>query len=131
MGLASGLGLGVLLSRPAAVDPDSLVEITLSAEIDGADQFIFTPLRAWNEHLRYERPTNVVFNGKPWVDLAQSPPGWTEFAKDLDLKRASVAARSGREVVAVEITDEGFDVYFTDSFSGKSPYEVTVKVPRR
>lgn len=102
-----------------------------SAVIDGTDRFIFTKAMAWNEHLTWNPPRNVTLNGEAWSDLTAPPARWAEIAKDLDLTRASIATRKGRDVIALEHTADGFDLYFVDNPPGSGTYEVTILVPRK
>lgn len=112
-------------------NPRGAVTIALSATIDGSDRFIFTPDIAYDEHGRWGPPQNVVFNGQPWADLTQPPPGWPELVKDLDLARATILTRKGRDVIALEPTPEGFDVFFADTQMGAGEYEVTISIPKK
>lgn len=152
----AGLGLGLLLGRaggwvgttrpvaspdsggaaptPSAVSQRALlppVEITLSAMVDGSDRFVFAGENLWNEHLRWQAPRDVRFNGQPWTDLAVAPPGWPEQARELDLAKARVLNRTGRDVITLEPTPDGFDVYFADTQMGSATYSVTISIPRK
>ena len=102
----------------------------MSAIIDGSDRFIFTHDLAYDDHARWSTPKNVIFNGEPWVDLSQPPPGWAELAPGLDLNKANILTRKGRDVIALEPTPEGFDIYFAHTQMGAGQYEVTISVPR-
>jgi hypothetical protein len=73
----------------------------------------------------------VLFNGVPWPDLTQQPEGWPEFAAPLDLPRAVITARQSRDIIALESTAEGFDLYFADTQMGAGQYSVTVSIPRK
>ena len=59
------------------------------------------------------------------------PSGWAELVKELDLTRATVAVRKSRDVIALETTPEGFDLYFADTQTGAAMFEVTVAIPRK
>lgn len=107
------------------------VEITLSATIDGDDRFIFTRDNAWDAHGHWQPPKEVLFNGAPWEDLSQAPKEWPELAATLDLSKATVIDRKGRDIVAFETTREGFDLYFVDSQPGAAKYSVTISIPRK
>src|SRR5262249_41616342 len=85
----------------AGDSPDYVTAIRISANVDGSDRFIFTPQDVRYEHKFWDRATNVTFNGEPWSDLDNSPSGWREFARDLDLSRARIAERQGRDVIAL------------------------------
>ena len=145
--VAFGLGLvvGLLARRPPPPPPpqvthsdrleretgDQVTELTFSAVIDGSDRFIFTPDAAWNDHSTWNPPRNVMLNGEPWNDLTLPPVNWAETAKDLDLTRARIATRNGRDVIALEHTADGFDLYFVDNPPGSATYEITILVPHK
>jgi len=105
--------------------------IRISAKVDGSERFIFTPRHVRWEHRFWSRPTDVTFDGEPWADLSHSPSGWQDLSRHLDLSKAWIVKRQGRDVVALEQTAEGFDLYFCDSPNGSAFYEVTIAVPRR
>ena len=113
--------------RPAG----DLVELTFSGTIDGSDRFIFTHENLVNERGRWGPPTDMLFNGLPWPDLTQPPESWLEFAAPLDLTRAVITARQGRDIIALEPTAAGFDLYFADTLMGAGPYSVTIAMPKR
>jgi hypothetical protein len=73
----------------------------------------------------------VTFNGEVWDDLSQPPAGWSEMAKDLDLRGARIIAREGRDVIALETTTEGFDLIFADTHMGAGHYSVNIAVPKK
>jgi hypothetical protein len=136
-GLLIGFGLSWLLPKSVRHDPvqgaasGAALEITLSATIDGSERFIFTRDTAWDDHGRWGPPKDVLFNEVPWEDLSQAPEGWVEMARQLDLTRASIITRKGRDIVALEHTTEGFDLYFADTQMGAGKYSVTVSIPRK
>jgi len=107
------------------------VTITISALVDGSDRFIFTRDNVWNEHGKWQAPQNVLFNGEPWTDLSMPPAGWAELSKDLNLTRASLTVRKGRDVIALEPTAEGFELYFADTPMGGATYSATISIPRK
>jgi hypothetical protein len=107
------------------------VTITLSATIDGSDRFVFTRDHVWNDHGKWDLPKKVLFNGAPWEDLSQAPPGWPELAEALDLRKAAIVTRDGRDFVSLERTAEGFDIYFADTLMGSGQYMVTISIPRK
>lgn len=108
---------------------DALLRIT--ANVDGSGKFIFTPQGAHYEHMNWSPPTEVSINGKPWGDLGQTPDGWLRFGDGLDLSRAWIVKREGRDVIALEPTANGFDLYLDDSPNGSADYSVTIAIPRR
>jgi hypothetical protein len=135
-GLTVGLVLALLIAarhmkRTADSPSGSATLITISATIDGSDRIIFTPDNVWNSHGQWGPPQNVVFNGESWPDLSQPPHGWAELAKGLDLTGASIVARKGRDLIALERTADGFELLFADTQMGSGPYEVTLSIPRK
>jgi len=105
--------------------------LRISAVIDGSGRLIFT-----NQHVRYEHkhwalPAEVLFDGEPWTELRETPAPWTDYRERLDLSRAWIVTRSGRDLVALEPTADGFDLYLSDSPNGAATYEVTIAIPRR
>jgi hypothetical protein len=135
IGFGIAWALGTLKHRRGdsiSVDePRGAVEITISATIDGSERFIFTHNSAWDDHGRWQPPKDVMFNDTPWEDLSQAPPGWTELSPTLDLRKAAITVRNGRDTIALEPTAEGFDLYFADTHMGSAKYSVTISIPRR
>ena len=137
-GVLFGLAIAFLLrfaqpamSRPTVPRVEGVAELTLTATIDGSERFIFTHDNVWNEHGRWSPPTGVEFNGQPWVDLSQAPEGWTQFAANLDLRKATISTRIGRDIIALEPTAEGFDLYVADTQMGAAKYSITISIPRK
>jgi hypothetical protein len=83
----------------------------------------------WNDHGHWQEPKDVLFNGKPWEDLSRAPTGWLELAAKLDLSKARITTRNGRDIIALEPTAEGFDLYMADTFMGAAKYSVTISIP--
>lgn len=105
--------------------------LKISAEVDGSGFFAFTPFSANYHHLSWQPPTSVTFNGEPWTNLDQTPPGWADNGPRLDLSRAQIVERKGRDLIALEHTEAGFDLYLGDTPNGADRYEVTIAIPRR
>lgn len=105
--------------------------IHLTAKVDGSERFIFTRRNVRYEHKFWSGPTDVTFNGEPWTNLEDAPPGWRDLGGELDLSRAWIVKREGRDVIALEHTARGFDLYLCDSPNGAATYDVTIAVPRR
>jgi hypothetical protein len=136
-GLLAGLALARLPQFTRASGPKQPpvateeVSITFSARVDGSDRFVFTTHEAWNEHARWERPTQVRVNEAEWTDLSQAPPGWLELAPQLDLRRARILTREGRDAIALETIDDGFELHVADTLPGAGDYKVTIAIPRK
>lgn len=118
---------------PMRIDPPEPTEklLKLTATVDGSGRIIFNGDSARYEHKFWTPPWNVTFDGEAWTDLGQTPTGWSTLSRQLDLARAHIVSRSGRDVIALEPTAEGFDLYLNDTPNGADNYEVTIAIPRR
>ncbi|MEM8884358.1 MAG: hypothetical protein AAGD14_09830 [Planctomycetota bacterium] len=105
--------------------------LRIEGRIDGSGRIVFTRTRAQYEHKHWARPSVMSFDGEPWNDVGKTPPAWTEIAAGLDLARAWVVERTGRDVIVLEQTADGFDLYLCDSPNGWGPYSITIAIPRR
>lgn len=105
--------------------------LCLTANVDGSGRFIFNRDSVHYEHKNWSPPVEVTLNGEPWTDLARTPAGWHEFSRGLDLSRAWIVKRQGRDVIALETTAAGFDLYLCDSPNGSADYAVTIAIPCR
>jgi hypothetical protein len=109
--------------------PVKLLRIT--ANVDGSGRIVFTSQGVRYEHLNWSPPVDVTFDGEPWSQLDQTPAGWCDLSGKLDLSRAWIVKRAGRDVIALEQTPKGFDLYLCDSPNGSADYEVTIAIPRK
>jgi len=105
--------------------------VHLTANVDGSGKFVFTRYFVYYKHFNWDPPAEVTFDGEPWKQLDQTPPGWVDDSKRLNLRRARIVKREGRDVIALEQTPEGFDLYLSDSPGGADRYDVTIAVPYR
>ena len=103
----------------------------VSATVDGSGVMVFTSQDAHYEHKNWGPPTHVSINGKAWKDLSRSPAKWPEFTKGLDLSHAWIVKREGRDVIALETTTNGCNLYLVDSPNGAADYEATIAIPRK
>ena len=103
----------------------------VSATVDGSGVMVLTGQDAHYEHKNWGLPTNVSINGKPWTELDRTPAGWRDFTKGLDLSHAWIVKREGRDLIALETTTNGCDLYLSDSPNGSAAYEVTIAIPRK
>jgi hypothetical protein len=116
--------------------PDDATEaqpklIKITATVDGSGRIIFTRQGVCYQHKSWSKPTNVTFGGEPWTNLATTPPAWSDCAAHLDLSKAWIVKRKGRDTIALEQTPDGFDLYLCDAPNGASYYEVMLAIPRR
>jgi hypothetical protein len=105
--------------------------LTISGAIDGSGRIVFNRKTVRYEHRHWGRPRRLIFDGEPWTKLDQTPVAWQQIGRQLDLTKAWVAKRSGRDVIALEHTPDGFDLYLSDSPNGAAQYTVTIAIPRR
>ena len=120
---------GLVENNDSGDAPVKLLQIT--ANVDGSGRMVFTSRDAHYEHKYWSSPTQVTFNGHPCNELTHSPAGWRRFSKGLDLSRAWIVKRQGRDVIALESTPAGFDLYLCDSPNGSADYAVTIAIPGR
>ena len=120
---------GSVSSHGAIARPPKLLRI--SATVDGSDKIVFTDESVRFGHKYWSPMTNVTFNGRPWKNLDRTPARWLGFSDQLDLTKAHVMKRKGRDVIALETTRDGFDLYLVDSPNGAADYSVTIAIPYR
>ena len=105
--------------------------LKISCRLDGSGRIVFTPESVRYEHKHWRPPNHVLFDGEPWNQLGTTPTPWHDYGKRLDLSKAWIVQRQGRDVIALEHTPDGFDLYLCDSPNGGDDYAVTIAVPRR
>jgi hypothetical protein len=105
--------------------------LKISALVDGSGFIEFTPQSVRYHHLNWQPPVDVTFDGEQWQNLDQTPTSWSDNGRQLDLSRAQIVQRKGRDVIALERTEAGFDLYLDDSPNGSGQYEVTIAIPWR
>ena len=105
--------------------------LRISATVDGSGRIVFTREMARYEHRQWSRPANVIFDGERWSQIDRPPAPWRDYADRLNLSKAWIVERKGRDVIALEHTPNGFDLYLCDSPNGSSEYTVTIAIPRR
>lgn len=103
--------------------------ITITGSIDGSEKFDFKPgVITWT-HKEWQPPKNMVFCGQPWTDLNTTPDAWADL-KYADITRARIVERSGRDIISLESTEDGFTLLLSDSPNGEADYSVTILVPK-
>lgn len=125
----TGSGSGTTAFDQAVAAQPKLLH--LSARCDGSGRIIFTQDAVHYEHRHWGPLREVLFDGEPWTNLRRTPVVWSDFGKRLDLTRAWIVDRKGRDVIALERTADGFDLYLSDSPNGGAEYSVTIAIPRR
>lgn len=126
--LGSQKGFAEPFADAVAAQPKLL---QISGRFDGSGRIVFRRKTVQYEHRHWGRPQRVLFDGEPWVKLEKTPAPWRDVGKRLDLSKAWIVERSGRDVIALEQTPDGFDLYICDSPNGAGDYVVTVAIPRR
>lgn len=117
-------------SSAAPVDPNPKL-LRITATVDGSGRLAFT-LEGGRYHRKYwDPPSDMTIDGVAWTDLSKPPPGWEALTEGLDLTRARIVKREGRDLIALELTDLGFDLYLCDTPNGAAAYEVTIAIPHR
>lgn len=106
-----------------------LIEVT--ATVDGSGRIVFKGQKVRYEHNHWDPPSNVRLDDIIWTELDQTPPTWSQVVDGLDMSGARIVKRTGRDVVALETTKDGFDLYFSDSPNDAADYQVTIAIPRR
>ena len=105
--------------------------LRITAHVDGSGRMIFTRGSVRYEHSSWSPPVDVTFDGEPWANLDRTPSTWRDPGARLDLTRAMIVSRKGRDVIALEPTAGGFDLYLCDSPNGSADYEVIIAIPLR
>ena len=105
--------------------------LRISGRFDGSGRITFSRDEVRYVHNHWARPSRVLFDGEPWTKLNRTPAAWRDLGDRLDLSKAWIVKRQGRDVIALEHTPDGFDVYFSDSPNGAADYAVTLAIPRR
>jgi hypothetical protein len=103
----------------------------MEGTFDGSGRFSFSESGVSYIHMNWKRPSTVQIDGELWEDLEESPASIKEALGELVLRDARIVKRSGRDVVALERTPDGFDLYIVDSPNGASQYSVTIAIPRK
>ena len=130
-GVASGRpGAGKITGTAAGYDGVNPKLLRITAYVDGSGRFIFTNQKVRYEHRNWEPPADVSFGGESWSNLAATPAVWRMIGSQLNLREAKIVSRKGRDIIALEHTAEGFDLYLSDSPNGGADYEVTISIPR-
>jgi len=111
-------------SAPADPPPSKIV-LDITATIDGSDVLNITPAGVSWTHLAYQAPSGITFNGSPVS--TKSPLNLEKIGlSDADLSTATVLSRSGRGAVALDKTNVGAAIHFSDPEPGSAPYEIKI-----
>lgn len=105
--------------------------VRISGDIDGSGRIVCSRDKLCYVHMHWGRPNNMMFDGEAWTNLDVTPPAWSDYSLRLDLTKAWIVKRVGRDTIALESTPDGFNLYLNDSPNGSQTYEVTIAIPRR
>ncbi len=105
--------------------------LRISGRFDGSGRIIVTQKSVRYMHKHWKRPSQVLFDGEPWTKLDRTPAPWQDFGERLDLTKTRIVTRKGRDVIALEHTPDGFDLFICDSPNGAADYAVTLAIPRQ
>jgi len=115
--------------KPIAPPPSNPVKLDVVATIDGSDCLTIDSTGAHWRQMVGGPPSDITLNGKPMdpgAKLALSDVGLA----GVDLTSASVISRTGRDIVAMEKTGQGLDIYFADTPGGSDRYEINIQFAR-
>ena len=135
MAIAARNEISTLRPAPAPTQTPpalSAVRLVIAARVDGSDWVTINHQGASWKHGHWGWPKNVTIDGIDWDPhtLAEFPnSGSTAFLPlDVDFGSARVVSRSGRDVAALEKTDDGLTVIFSDSPNGSDNYSITIEL---
>jgi RNA polymerase sigma factor (sigma-70 family) len=133
MQMGSGDGGAVnapVAGNQAVGEPAQPIVLEVDAMIDGGDTLNIGSGGATWVHNTFKWPTRIRINGAdfdPHVGAALEKIGLGEA----DLSSAEVLGRKGRCTVAMEKTDGGIAVHFTDPLAGAGPYWIKIGFERK
>jgi hypothetical protein len=117
-------------AAPPAPSP-SPVTLVFEGMIDGSDRIVITDAGARWENVHWGAPAGVVkMNGFSWEPRSQPflpNEGQEPFLPhDVDLSRARLVSRSGRDYCGIEPGVDGLVLRFVDSPNGAAPYRMVI-----
>ncbi|MDB5336325.1 MAG: hypothetical protein JWN70_1944 [Planctomycetaceae bacterium] len=123
------------ISPGGAISDDSVDAqaklVRISGDIDGSGRIVCARDKLTYVHMHWGRPNRMMFDGEAWTNPDLTPPAWSDYSHRLDLTKAWIVKRVGRDTIALENTPDGFNLYLNDSPNGSQVYEVTIDIPRR
>lgn len=117
---------GFIMNADDAKDSKNKKNLTISAKVDGSGKFIIKKDQITYTHLHWGKPENVLIDGKKWENLDEPFKISKEFSGAINLQKAKVLKKKGRDVVAMEKDDDSLVVYFDDSPNGSDEYEIVI-----
>jgi hypothetical protein len=118
------------VARPA-FPASQRATLTFEGPIDGSDRILITRAGARWENVHWGAPQGVVrLNGIAWEPRMRpvlTNDGETRFLPDsVDLYRARLVSRSGRDFAGIEPGPDGLVLRFVDSPNGPAPYTLII-----
>jgi hypothetical protein len=102
-------------------------KLVLSMDADGSGVFVFRRAGVTYKHKHWAPPVNVLINGREWKNLNETPVEWANMARSINLSSAKILSRDGRDSISLELKDDGFDLYVSDSPNGGGSYSVVIE----
>lgn len=114
-----------------SVSSEELYNLEITFPVDGSGKLIFTGYDIIYENISGDPPKQGTFGGEAWEEMdKKSPARWSErLGRRVDLSRVKIVARSARDVLWLEHTTEGCEVYFADTPPGEATYKFTLQLP--
>lgn len=99
-------------------------------QIDGSDRIVITHKGAFWEHVNWGWPGTVTVNDSQWNPLEKNfltTTGAVSYLPErYSLSAANLEIIEGRDVIALERTNDALVVYLNDTPSGAAPYEFKI-----
>jgi hypothetical protein len=119
----------------AAGQPALPIVLEVDAMIDGGDTLNIAPGGVSWVHNTYKWPTEIRINGVNFDPHELADHGGTTLEKiglgEADLSSAEVIGRRGRCTVAMEKTDGGIAIHYSDPLAGAGPYWIKIGFERK
>jgi hypothetical protein len=106
------------------------IVLDIKANIDGCDVLHLSQTGAKWEHRLFQWPSDVSVNGNAW-DITAQPTLSKTGLDDADFLSAKIVNRSGRDIIAMENSTRGLDIYFDDGPPGADAYEIQIAMNRK
>ena len=134
--LSSEVRYGVMPSLEQAATNGSPAEAVFhfKGEIDGSDRIVIKRQGAFWEHVHWSWPGKVLVNAAEWQPLEQNFLTTTGAVAFLPARYSLAAANleviEGRDIIALERTNDALIVYLDDTPAGAAPYEFKIHFHR-
>ncbi len=120
-----------LVQSTTNAGPPAEATFHFKGQIDGSDRIIITHKGALWEHINWDWPGGAVAaNDSQWKpserNFMTTTNGSAFLPETYSLSAATLEVMEGRDVVALERTNDALVVYLDDTPSGSAPYEFTI-----